>query len=535
MDSPLISEKNIQFFDMGGALLAGPAEWLPALMVIPVPLGLWEQVEVRLQDRPVTLSIRKINGVSRILAEWPRSGPGNYLVTYRQGMTIHEQLVTIFPQKISQEAFRIMLDDLQNKLPGAIALALKALGGLSGVKLLPAGESSFAQELQRLKRAILGTPDNLGLVQILPSLAKNPHKNLINREVWAKSEMARAPHPVRLFQAIQNDKNLDNLKRPMQVLDTRHEHTYDVYENQLLKTYYQEVFQRLYRLKTALLKANISDLYTEANKLLAHLVRAKQTAVFLDEVSLPDFVPSKITMVLLKTPIYQAILKGYLELHRNAAIRLESQLLEAPLENFPYLYQMWGTLQVILVLLEEAALEGFTLEEQRLFKRDVTGYYLQVLPDNYPVITLVHPVSNNRIKVTPERTFSVSGSIVSFTFPQRPDITIEVNRPGAVPKIYIFDPKYKLDTENTNFSQPVIKPKKEDIDKMHAYRDAIRTSSGERVVEYAAILYPGPSVSYKSGVNLQRQVEAIQALPGQEDTFITNIKYIISEILIYAE
>jgi hypothetical protein len=81
---------------------------------------------------------------------------------------------------------------------------------------------------------------------------------------------------------------------------------------------------------------------------------------------------------------------------------------------------MWGTLQIILLLLEEAARAGFTLEEQHLFQRDITGYYLQVLPDNYPVLSLLHPVSNTRIKLTPERTFGGKGSIVSFTFPHHP-------------------------------------------------------------------------------------------------------------------
>ena len=52
------------------------------------------------------------------------------------------------------------------------------------------------------------------------------------------------------------------------------------------------------------------------------------------------------------------------------------------------------------------------------------------------------------------------------------------------------------------------RPKKVDIDKMHAYRDAIRMND-ERVVTYAAILFPGPPAPpFGSGV------EAISAVPG---------------------
>ena len=42
--------------------------------------------------------------------------------------------------------------------------------------------------------------------------------------------------------------------------------------------------------------------------------------------------------------------------------------------------------------------------------------------------------------------------------------------------------------------------KKADIDTMHAYRDAIRDEQGRRVVEYAAILYPGDEVRFDVGL-----------------------------------
>jgi heme-degrading monooxygenase HmoA len=42
---------------------------------------------------------------------------------------------------------------------------------------------------------------------------------------------------------------------------------------------------------------------------------------------------------------------------------------------------------------------------------------------------------------------------------------------------------------------------------MHVYRDAIRTPIEERVVSYAAILYPGPEMRYRDGI------EALSARP----------------------
>ena len=71
--------------------------------------------------------------------------------------------------------------------------------------------------------------------------------------------------------------------------------------------------------------------------------------------------------------------------------------------------------------------------------------------------------------------------------------------PGP-PQIHLFDPKYKIAQDGG--------PKKEDIDKMHAYRDAIRGPHLSRVVGTATILYPGPDRLYEDGIC------AMSAVPG---------------------
>ena len=53
------------------------------------------------------------------------------------------------------------------------------------------------------------------------------------------------------------------------------------------------------------------------------------------------------------------------------------------------------------------------------------------------------------------------------------------------------------------------RPKKVDIDKMHAYRDAIRGTDGERVVKFAGILYPGRDIEYGG------RVKALRDYPGE--------------------
>jgi len=55
---------------------------------------------------------------------------------------------------------------------------------------------------------------------------------------------------------------------------------------------------------------------------------------------------------------------------------------------------------------------------------------------------------------------------------------------------------------------PSGEPRKLDLDKMHAYRDAIRGEGDQRVVQYAAILYPGRTRRFSAGM------EAIGIRPG---------------------
>ena len=72
---------------------------------------------------------------------------------------------------------------------------------------------------------------------------------------------------------------------------------------------------------------------------------------------------------------------------------------------------------------------------------------------------------------------------------------------------------------------PQGRPRKVDIDKMHAYRDAIRTGSGGVVVTAAAILYPGESQTYSTGL------AAIGAVPGRSDEARGAIRMVLAPIL----
>src|SRR5262249_8297330 len=155
---------------------------------------------------------------------------------------------------------------------------------------------------------------------------------------------------------------------------------------------------------------------------------------------------------------------------------------DSPLENLPSLYEAWGTLEILHCLLRTAQQLGYRCLTQQLARPMSGGVYIQLLPGQAPAVVLEHPQTHTIATLPPQRQFRRhSQPLRSISFRQIPDITIEVRTQSASPRLYLFDPKYKLQSEEGDIGDG--RPKKIDIDTMHAYRDAIRDQDGQRVVE----------------------------------------------------
>ncbi|HEY0024424.1 MAG TPA: DUF2357 domain-containing protein [Longimicrobium sp.] len=493
-----------------------------------VPAAEWETAELRRNTQPLPLSLRRLGGAVRVLAEWPRSGTGSYALALRTPAGEHRRVVTIHPEKLSPASFAGLLEDLELHLPAAIAVAIQHAGGLAGVELLPPELSTVAEELLRLRRAVEGTANRAGLSDALAEIAHDPHVVLHTRELWVRRAQARRPHPARLVQAWARPGNLDLERRPERVLDTRVEHSTDVYENRLVRTFVEQVQQRLRRLARLPASASSVGVRSTVAALARRMAAARREAAFLESVAALEHAPQRVTMVLLRRPGYHAALEGLLEFQRSVAVRLDAPALDAPLENAPALYQLWGTLQVIHAALAVAGELGYQVIEERLVRRTPGAAFLRVLPDGRPAVLLRQPVTGVEVRIVPERTYRKHGGeagLWSTTYEQRPDLAVEVLPPDGPASVYLFDPKYKLDSELLESAGGAGKPKKVDIDKMHAYRDAIRDRDGRHAVRYAAILYPGPEQRFPYGV------EALTAYPGSALPLVDRLQEVLREAL----
>lgn len=500
-DDPALAVALVRIVGLDGSVLLEPPEWQEVLIEVQVPAARWQDVALDRNGEAVALSLRKIDGSVRVVANWPRSGPGKYRLRAIIDGGVHETVVQVRSAKLSTDDFGRLIEDVQISMPLAVALALQRAGGLAGVALASPHEATLAEELERLRRAIRGTSDLRGLTELLRAIARDPHHMLRAFEPWLSRESARRPAPAMLSHALLRPGNLTPDKMPLFVVDARVEHTVDVYENRLARAFLRQVERRLRRLHAALEVRGDSARTDEATQLLSNLRVARREAVFLDDVSELTTPPSRVTMVLQRRPEYRALFEAFLRFRRGLAVRLESPALDAPLEGLPYLYQLWGTMRVIRVFLAVAPSLGWRVTAERLIAQDAGGYFFRPLPDGEPAVELTHP-DGRSARLIPERTYrrrsSSATGLRSMSFAQRPDVAVEVLRPGHPARVYLFDPKYKLEGE-LDIARGQ-RPLKVDIDKMHAYRDAIRDADGRRVVQYAAILYPGETRSFEGTI-----------------------------------
>ena len=534
---------RLTFLGSTGEVVGVPQEWTSSVLKIDVPVDSWESVHVHLQSRELQVFVQRLLGEVHVLVDWPRASAGNYELHLSAENVDERRTITIWPSRIDHSAYDQMLEDLDSHLPVSIALGLQKLGALGGVEILPAGFNTLSQELIRLRRAVVGISGRLGLVCILDQLVDKPHQVLNGVNLWVRRDRARRLSPANIPQSLALPGNIDSARLPRRVIDTRVEHSFDTYENRVLKSYVQQVDIRLRRL-IRLLRARPRSDSPEAESLLQRLTRSRAQAQFLDEVNQPAHMPSRVTMVLLNNPLYRAMLDGFLEFRRITTVRLDDSRLEAPLENLPILYQAWGVLQVIWAVLSVAADLGYSVQSQDLVSPTPDGLYVHNLFSGQPVVVLKNNESQTVARVVTEAAYGRNTALKSVSFQQRPDVALEVCRAEQAPRVYLFDPKYKLDGEFisetsdeeavSDLTQAEItmargsltnggrnpRPMKVDVDKMHAYRDAIRDSSGSRVVEYAAILYPGPTERYALGL------QALSAYPGRSDALHLDLQEI---------
>lgn len=522
----LQATSRARFRSSNGEFHTGPQEWTPYTLLLDLPVDSWRSVRLSIQGITQSVFLGVFDGVEYVCAEWPRSNAGHYRVRVESPGGDYEHLVTVLPGKLSAQAFDQLLDDLHQNVAVEIALSLQQTGGLVGFDLPEPGQQTLEGEVARVRRALFGTNTRPGLIQVLTELANDPHSSLRTDQHWTQRWRSRRPDPGALASAMARPRNIAPDNYPYQVVDQFVEHSVDTYENQILKLFVRQVEQRLRFLERVVVSR--PTLFNQIAALQFRLKAAVRAAGFLDSVSLPKHDPTNVTMVLTKRSEYRAMFEGFLEFRRSPLVRFDHPDLDSPLDGLPRLYQAWGVVSVINVLVRYASELGFRQRSQNLVQRDSAGLYVRVLPGGAPILELEHRDAETRIIAWAEPTYRCDrGRFRSISYVQRPDLVVEIQRSGRSPCLLVFDPKYNVHAGETNGAElePSLRPIKGDVDKMHTYRDAIRDVGGRRVVEYAATLYPGPSKHFGSSL------AALGAIPGDAAQLNIDLRSLFRDFL----
>ena len=301
-------------------------------------------------------------------------------------------------------------------------------------------------------------------------------------------------------------------------------------------------------------KKNASDrLKVEASRTVDNIARFLETPLF-RHIS----IPSRMNMnspVLQRKEGYREVFQAWLMFDLAAKLNWDGgdNVYEAGKKNVATLYEYW-----LFFKLQELISQFFDLNEAdkaRLVKFDSDSINLNIVQGRTQVLRGVSRslLRNLNVSFYYNRTFSKGNDdpihkAGSWTMSMRPDYTlslwpgeiseVEAEREELVVHIH-FDAKYRLNKilladDGGDLPQELSKEKDEqeigiykraDLLKMHAYKDAIRRTSG------AYVLYPGTETSTVQGFHeIVPGLGAFSIRPGSWERDSVHLKKFLSEV-----
>ncbi len=246
--------------------------------------------------------------------------------------------------------------------------------------------------------------------------------------------------------------------------------------------------------------------------------------------------------VLLKREGYRQILSTFALIESSLDLRLELEDAIHPSQrNIASLYEYWTFVKLVEVL---GVACGDTYAPLKLFEQDGDGLSLGLKRGKQSKLRWDVSVAGRRLAVSVyfNRTFRVTdgqGGDGSWSRPMVPDASVLIRPSEGRVRVESerdldvwlhFDAKYKLDWESSQFErvlrereeatalsdedeERVGNSRRDDLLKMHAYRDAIRRSAG------AYVMFPGTAepLEFREFVELIPGLGAFPLRPGSDE------------------
>lgn len=480
----------------------------------------------------------------------------------------------VFPLKISEERFAIMLEELSATAVDLL-FRLRSPALEKTTQVTRYHETSALHDYEQLHHLFTRLQAAFLLI------SAHPHSSLHS------SSTTQHWHQIRRFSPATSPSSSGALiTLPAQQSDRyrathlpeywtliRNERTYDVYENQLLKQFIQkqlvtklhmiqkcaeiEIEQRKKIHARNMLKNRGTHEIIEAKHLKQVIKNCQEMQKTCISWSNYDFLRSvkphtdtiKATQVLLKNPFYSRFYQLYLQFQRQLkfTVNTENFMAYLAIRKISEIYEIWSVFQLTRWIIEELQANGFSFVSDTIFFYEIETHYFQFdVRKNYASIILQRSTTLIEIKYEPSypnyQTNTLPATLVSTIGnddPLTPDMAIEINEPGKEPRLLIFDAKYRLKQKGERSS-----PKEGDINKMLRYWDKIRFQRDTRsmrppnrsiqseqlqsqTVYSANIIYPGNSL-YEE---LDHKIWGLPLVPGMSEQELAPTKNALYQIL----
>lgn len=428
----------------------------------------WQELEVFLQQKHLPLMLRKSKQNTFLIAEWPAMNAGFCsLSLYFRGKQIAKEMVFVQTEHLEAEQWVQLLQDLRFRLPVRNLLKVKQSGSMLKLNTL-ALPGDPLEDAIRLIHAI-ETPQKWdNIVYALQTLNFRPHREAQSDTHWQKIQAAKKPNLKHLAQKWN--------QRSAMILDHKVNLSIDIPVNQFIAAVSIQIQKYLRHLIHYLQQTKEFELAEQLHLSLKKLEFVWQSHPFRTinpQLKMPEHTE------LLFQPEYKIFVRLWHTLG-NALLSHLNGAFEWAYRDLSELYQHWCLLQLADQLLEWAHEQQWeVLDYHEKLQR---GQSILVLRKNKQTLHLEN-----------ETSYLQQGEFISLTHTQRPDISLRLQDPEQSGKLILFESKFR------SIEQAAYK---EDIDKLHTYRDAIRYSDGRLAIQKAILLYPGKTKTATSSLEL---------------------------------
>lgn len=326
---------------------------------------------------------------------------------------------------------------------------------------------------------------------------------------------------------------------PARVSVDQAESTVDTPENRFVKTFLQSAQGIIERMRQAIREDSQGDIFT--NRILHDCDLLEKKLMPLVRHSVWNHVGPMVHLPAASTVLhrrrgYRQVFHHFSKLRLAARVPLRKELARDLLEgkDIAHLYELWAFFQVVRAL-KDLLGRPDKADSPQIGKMQVK------IPFDFEVAW------RNGIRVRYNSRFSrQSHDYYSYSLPLRPDITLHVPC-GQAAGLHFLDAKFRLqrldeiipldetedETEEASAEQRGTF-KRDDLCKMHTYRDAIPTTRS------VWVLYPGSEMRFygtdgtratpaRPGLGNLQGVGAIPLLPNQEQN--TQLRQVLAELV----